>query len=85
MITLLDKQKIILKHYHDGKSQRAIQRETGISRKTIRKYIKEYEVTKAKLLVEGETGSKEELIQSIVLGSVLPESPFGCVRSFKVH
>ena len=28
MITLLDKQKIILKHYHDGKSQRAIQRET---------------------------------------------------------
>ena len=40
MITLLDKQKIILKHYHEGKSQRAIQRETGISRKTIRKYIK---------------------------------------------
>lgn len=66
MITLLDKQKIILKHYHDGKSQRAIQRETGISRKTIRKYIKEYEVTKAKLLEEGETGCKEELIQSIV-------------------
>ena len=25
MITLLDKQKIILKHYHDGKAQRAIQ------------------------------------------------------------
>ena len=40
MITLLDKQKIILKHYHDGKSQRAIHRETGICRKTIRKYIR---------------------------------------------
>ncbi len=66
MITLLDKQKIILKHYHDGKSQRAIQRETGICRKTIRKHVKEYEVAKAKLLEEGEMGSKEELIQSIV-------------------
>ena len=38
MITLLDKQKIILKHYHDGKSQRAIHRETGICRKTIRSF-----------------------------------------------
>lgn len=65
MITLLDKQKIILKHYHDGKSQRAIQRETGISRKTIRKYIKEYEAKRATLL-KGRNVSEEELIQSIV-------------------
>ncbi len=65
MITLLDKQKIILKHYHDGKSQRAIQRETGISRKTIRKYIKEYEAKRATLLKGGNV-SEEELIQSIV-------------------
>ncbi|WP_205842150.1 helix-turn-helix domain-containing protein [Natranaerobius trueperi] len=42
MITLKDKQAIILKHYHDGKSQSAIHRETGIDRKTVRKYIKEY-------------------------------------------
>jgi transposase len=65
MITLLDKQKIILKHYHDGKSQRAIQRETGISRKTIRKYIKEYEAKRATLLKGGNV-SEEELIQNIV-------------------
>jgi transposase len=64
MITLLDKQKIILKHYHDGKSQRAIERETGISRKTIRKYIKEYEAQRATLLKGGNV-SEEELIQCI--------------------
>ncbi len=66
MITLLEKQRIILKHYHDGKSQRAIQRETGICRKTVKKYIKEYEKNRAKILDKSGTSSKEELIQSIV-------------------
>lgn len=65
MITLLDKQKLILKHYHDGKSQRAIQRETGICRKTIRKYIREYESKKAALL-DARIIPEGELIQSIV-------------------
>ena len=65
MITLLEKQKIILKHYHNGLTQRAIQRETGVSRKTIRKYIKEYKHKRAALFEDGIT-SKEELIQSIV-------------------
>ncbi|HHX50732.1 MAG TPA: IS21 family transposase [Clostridia bacterium] len=65
MITLVDKQKIILKHYHDGKSQRAIERETGISRKTIRKYIREYESKKAALL-DTRNIPDGELIQSIV-------------------
>lgn len=65
MITLLDKQKIILKHYHDGKSQRAIHRETGICRKTIRKYIREYEVKRAALF-DVRNIPEGELIQSIV-------------------
>ena len=43
MINLKDKQKIILDYIKNNKSQREIQRETGISRDTIRKYIKEYE------------------------------------------
>ncbi|MCC3863742.1 helix-turn-helix domain-containing protein [Terrisporobacter petrolearius] len=38
-----DKQKIILDYIKNNKSQREIQRETGIARDTIRKYIKEYE------------------------------------------
>ena len=65
MITLLDKQKIILKHYHDGKSQRAIHRETGICRKTIRKYIREYESKRA-VLLDTRIIPEGELIQSIV-------------------
>ena len=65
MILLIEKQKIILDYYQNGKSQRAIHRETGISRKTIRKYIREYEEKKAELLSIGDI-SAGELIQSIV-------------------
>ncbi len=59
---LLDKQKIILKCNHDGQSQRAIHRETDISRKTIRKYIREYESKKVALL-EAQDIPNGELIQ----------------------
>ena len=37
------KQEIIIKSYREGKSQRAISRELQISRKTVKKYIKDYE------------------------------------------
>jgi len=37
------KQEIIIRSYREGKSQRAISRELQISRKTVRKYIEEYE------------------------------------------
>jgi DNA-binding CsgD family transcriptional regulator len=43
MITLSEKQHIIISTYLEGKSQRTIARETGIDRKTIRKYIEKYE------------------------------------------
>lgn len=43
MITLKDKQKIILDYISNNKSQREIHRETGIARDTIRKYVNEYE------------------------------------------
>jgi predicted transcriptional regulator len=65
MITLLEKQQIIVSYYHDGKSQRKIEKETGISRKTIRKYIKQYEKAKENLLT-CEEASNEELIQNII-------------------
>ena len=62
MINLMDKQEIILSHFRDGKSQWQIHRDTGISRKTIRKYVKEYEDRKRKLM-----GTKDtELIADIV-------------------
>ena len=50
MIKLIDKQKIILMHVNEGKSQRQISRELKIDRKTIRRYLREYEQKKAALL-----------------------------------
>lgn len=66
MINLMDKQEIILLHFRDGKSQWQIHRDTGISRKTIRKYIKEYEEKKRKLLdsKEGDTELIEDIVSS---------------------
>lgn len=43
VITLNDKQKIILHYIKDNISQREIFKKTGISRDTIRKYTQEYE------------------------------------------
>ncbi|QNO15348.1 IS21 family transposase [Alkalicella caledoniensis] len=50
MITLMNKQEIILSNLRDGVSQWEIHRRTGIDRKTIRKYIREYEAKKAELV-----------------------------------
>lgn len=43
-IILKQKQDILLKYLREGRSQREIAKETGIDRKTIRKYIKAYEI-----------------------------------------
>ena len=64
MITLMDKQKIIVSHFLDGKSQWDIHRETGFDRKTIRKYINQYEEKRKALLVSG--GDNLVLTEEIV-------------------
>ena len=55
MISLMDKQEIILSHFREGKSQWQIHRDTGFDRKTIRKYINDYELKKRKLLASDES------------------------------
>lgn len=50
MIKLIDKQKIIIMSINEGKSQRQISRELNISRKTIRRYLREYDRKKKELL-----------------------------------
>jgi DNA-binding CsgD family transcriptional regulator len=50
MIKLIDKQKIILMYTNEGKTQRQISRELKIDRKTIRRYLRQYEQKKNKLL-----------------------------------
>lgn len=52
MISLKEKQEIILKHLREGKSQRQIYRETGIARETIRKYTRAYEQKLQELQIE---------------------------------
>ena len=64
MINLMQKQEIILSHFREGKSQWEIHRQTGIARKTIRKYIKEYEAKKQELL--GSNNDNKELINDLV-------------------
>jgi transposase len=67
MIKLIEKQKIIISHYREGKSQRQISKELGINRRTIRKYIKDYEIKKAKLSnSKSNCSNKEELIADLV-------------------
>lgn len=58
MISLMDKQKIIVSSFLEGKSQWQIHRESGFDRKTIRKYITEYEEKRGKLL----NGDENKLI-----------------------
>ncbi len=43
MIKMAEKQEIILRYYREGKSARSISRELGLSRKTVSKYICQYE------------------------------------------
>jgi len=66
LIKLKQKQDILIMFFRDGKSQRGIERETGVSRKTIRKYIEEYEAQKNQLLDADPNSDIRELTDSIV-------------------
>lgn len=67
MIKLIEKQKIIISHYREGKSQRQISKDLNINRRTIGKYIKDYEDKKAKLSnSKSNCSNKEELIADLV-------------------
>lgn len=50
MITLQQKAEIIISYIRDGKSFSQIERDVGVTRKTITKYIREYEAKKKELL-----------------------------------
>lgn len=66
MITLIQKQEIIMAALN-GKSQRAIAREFGIGRNTIRRYIKQYYASREKLIAM-DPGSEDIplIIQQVV-------------------
>jgi len=66
MIKLIEKQKIIITHLQKGKSQRQIAREMELNRRTVAKYVKDYERKKVKLTDSKGNSNKEELIADIV-------------------
>ncbi|MCX8167281.1 MAG: IS21 family transposase [Candidatus Micrarchaeota archaeon] len=68
MIKLKQKQEIIIAAYLEGKSQRQIAKDTGVDRKTIRKYVKKY-LESRNLLINNngkEAFDEKELIDDIV-------------------
>lgn len=65
VITLTQKQKIILKHI-DGMSNRAIAKELHMSKDTINKYVNEYQHQKTELLLINPGLDQSELIQAII-------------------
>lgn len=65
MIKLIEKQKIIIAYHNKQKSQRTIAREVGLNRRTVARYIKDYERKRNQLLAE-DNSAKEELISDIV-------------------
>lgn len=68
MIELREKQDIILKFFREDKSQRAIARETGLNRRTVARYIEDYQQAQLKLLQSGVLTStgRLDLIAEIV-------------------
>lgn len=66
MITLSQKQEIILRHFREDQSQRQIAKELKVSRTTVSKYIKEYEEKKKTLIDETDRSTQIELIESLV-------------------
>lgn len=67
MIKLIDKQKMIIKYFNEGLSRRKIEKELHIGRKTISRYLKEYE-EKRNILIETKTAGSDSsaLIADIV-------------------
>lgn len=66
MIKLIEKQKIIISHFQKGKSQRKIAQEMGLNRRTIARYVKDYETKKTQLTDSKGNSNKEELIADII-------------------
>ncbi len=63
---MIEKQKIIIAYHREKKSQRTIARDSGLNRRTVARYIKNYERKRSQLLLEGDNSAEEELISDIV-------------------
>ena len=66
MCNLVDKQKIIMEH-RNGKTNRKIAKEMGLNRKTVNKYVSEYEEARKKELAELPAGTTPPPITPCIL------------------
>ncbi len=64
MIRMSTKQKIILRKYRDGDSERKIARELKVNRTTVRRYLNEYKRAREELLCSDP--NDESLIDNLV-------------------
>lgn len=72
----MNKQDIILMYIRDKKSKRCISRETGFARKTVDKYIKDYEASLLELGIEDNDNIKrQQLIQQLTEKPKYKSSP----------
>jgi len=81
MIGLIQKQNILIAYLREGKSQREIARMTGVDRKTIRKYIQEYEQRMEELGKSPSGERRSEIIDAMVAE---PKYQVGSRRKRKV-
>ena len=63
---MIEKQKIIIAYHNKKKSQRMIARDVGLNRRTVARYIKDYERKRDQLLADKDNSPREELISDIV-------------------
>jgi len=63
---MVSKQEVILRYFREGHSQRRISKDLGVSRPTVKKYIKEYE--RGKKLMEGGVSEVEGLLLEELFG-----------------
>ncbi|WP_169738612.1 helix-turn-helix domain-containing protein, partial [Desulfofalx alkaliphila] len=61
-----EKQHIVISAFRDGKSLRAISKETGINRRTVTKYVRDYEERRNQLLQADNNIDVKELTDYIV-------------------
>jgi len=64
MISMKEKQEVIIRHYRDGDPERKISRELKLNRGTVRRYLKEYKLARENLKSAGITD--ETLIEEVV-------------------
>ncbi len=75
MVSMIDKQEILLRHFRDGHSHRKISRELGISRGTVTKYIDEYAAQKRLLAATSAPDDRGELLAGLVEAPQYSTSP----------